>query len=57
MCNERAMGDLQKMAAREMELEIPKTAAEVKLRAVGSKVIEAFKKLSAQRASGHHNDK
>ena len=48
MAKERARGDLQKMVAREMELEIPKSAADVRLRAVGSRLLEAFKKLSGQ---------
>jgi hypothetical protein len=46
---EKARGELGKVLAREMELEIPKSAAQVKLRSVGSKVIKAFSVLATKR--------
>jgi hypothetical protein len=49
MGNEKTRGDVEKMVARETELEMPKSAAQVKLRAAGSKVIEAFKRVAQER--------
>lgn len=49
MAKEKTRGDLSKIVKREISLEMPKTASEVKLRSVGSKLLEAFEKLAREK--------
>ncbi len=48
MEKEKSRGDLSKIVKRETELEVPKTASEIKLQSVGAKLIEAWEKLAKE---------
>lgn len=48
MMNQKTKGDLSKIIEREINLEVPRTASEIKLQSVGAKLIEAFTKLAAE---------
>ncbi len=49
MTNEKSKGNLAKIIEREISLETPKTASDIKLQSVGAKLFEALRKLAAEK--------